>query len=581
MTLARFLGIPQTYGRVRDATSNRRGNNPNAERTPPLKRLADPANLKSDVPAIKAAAEIKAQEDQAPQKIKALKYLAMMGCGCYGGVAEAMAAALEDCTEEVRYEAARAIQSAVTGTPCATCQRTCCNKDLAVKMYERAYGRDDSGCFIEPSDRVRGVLERTLSECPPDQNDLLQEQKGVPQEVLPVDPSAPRLPELPVDPTPGIRPFQPTLAPGQDQSAADPRYRYGTAPLGFESPAAASMAASQALAQTAGSPRGNAQATMTAYSPGQQRSRMPAVELVDQMVSGEVVQGKSTRGYVRIAFPEGIKPPVGTQLTVFHEYVLGTECSGSLVIVDYEGHHAIAGPRAWDNTKVALGDTVECTVRVPVPVCPPQAAVATASPSVASAAPVVSAATAQKQPADAGRSQVTHALAVDKMPGIPAPPAPPAEAKPTGAKPSGAPTAAVVTPDRTATPKAKPAEKRAAGAAKPSPVYVAPGVVAGDQPTGGKVGAAKTSAAKAIEAKPAPAKESKEAKPVESHAKPAKELSSKAAGVFPVQPASGILSIDRSFTPGEVRLPGINNVPGATKSAVEFLRDPAVEARIH
>jgi len=59
----------------------------------------------------KAAAEIKAEEDAAPQKIKALRYLATIGCaGCYPGVEEGLLAALDDCTESVRYEAVKALR---------------------------------------------------------------------------------------------------------------------------------------------------------------------------------------------------------------------------------------------------------------------------------------------------------------------------------------------------------------------------------------------------------------------------------------------------------------------------------------
>src|SRR5688572_21099477 len=73
-TVWHALGIPQTFTKVRDGRLNRKGNHPAREAKPPLKKLADPENLKSDVPAIKAAAEIKQQEDLAPQKIKAIKY---------------------------------------------------------------------------------------------------------------------------------------------------------------------------------------------------------------------------------------------------------------------------------------------------------------------------------------------------------------------------------------------------------------------------------------------------------------------------------------------------------------------------
>ena len=63
VSLWRFMGIPQGMQKIRDATVNRNGNRPKAERKPALKKLADPANLESPNPAIKEAAEIKVQEE--------------------------------------------------------------------------------------------------------------------------------------------------------------------------------------------------------------------------------------------------------------------------------------------------------------------------------------------------------------------------------------------------------------------------------------------------------------------------------------------------------------------------------------
>lgn len=121
-TLLNTLGIPQGVQRVQDALVNRNGNFPQLERKDPIRRIADPANLESDNPAIKTAAKIKKDQDLAKQKIKAIKHLSSVGCGCYPGVAEALLAALEDCTEEVRYEAAVAFCEAA-GTPCAFAAR--------------------------------------------------------------------------------------------------------------------------------------------------------------------------------------------------------------------------------------------------------------------------------------------------------------------------------------------------------------------------------------------------------------------------------------------------------------------------
>ena len=53
------------------------------------RRIADPANLQSDNPAIKAAAKAKAEQDLAPQKIKAIKYLATVGCAAFPTCARA------------------------------------------------------------------------------------------------------------------------------------------------------------------------------------------------------------------------------------------------------------------------------------------------------------------------------------------------------------------------------------------------------------------------------------------------------------------------------------------------------------
>lgn len=127
-------------------------------------RIGDPKNLESLNPAIKKAAEIKVEEDLKPQKIKAIKFLARTGCGCYEGVAEALIAALSDCTEEVRYEAARALRDAA-GQKCGTCNGSCCSEKVSEAMYKRAYERDDAGCWIEPSERVRGMLRQALCAC--------------------------------------------------------------------------------------------------------------------------------------------------------------------------------------------------------------------------------------------------------------------------------------------------------------------------------------------------------------------------------------------------------------------------------
>ena len=127
------------------------------KKKPPVKPLADPGNLQSQNPAIKAAAEIKTEEDLAPQKVKAIRYLATIACGCYPQVKPALLAALDDCTEEVRYEAALAFCRSA-GNPCSVCNSsTCCDPEVRKKLSDLAGGADDQGCWKEPSSRVRSA----------------------------------------------------------------------------------------------------------------------------------------------------------------------------------------------------------------------------------------------------------------------------------------------------------------------------------------------------------------------------------------------------------------------------------------
>jgi hypothetical protein len=130
--------------------------------------ITDPANLDSGTPAVEAAAEIKQQEDAAPQKIKALRYLAKIGCGgCYPSVEDALLDALDDCTEEVRYEAVMALRNSSTKA-CNFCSATaCCSLKVQERLQKIVYSMDESGCYLELSDRVRRQARMALSNCPP------------------------------------------------------------------------------------------------------------------------------------------------------------------------------------------------------------------------------------------------------------------------------------------------------------------------------------------------------------------------------------------------------------------------------
>lgn len=184
-TIWRFLGIPQALKAVAGATLNRNGNRPALEPKPRVKSLADPANLEAGMPpVIQEAAKVKQQEDLKRQKIKAIKYLTQNGCGCYdrpqeiigedgttqtvNPVTDALVASLQDCTEEVRLATARYITWAVQKGDCSKCGcRSCCKEEVVKQLAIIAFDIDESGCYVEPSERVREAALNALLKCCP------------------------------------------------------------------------------------------------------------------------------------------------------------------------------------------------------------------------------------------------------------------------------------------------------------------------------------------------------------------------------------------------------------------------------
>jgi hypothetical protein len=170
-TLPQFLGLNGLFGGIRtigQRIRNRLGARfPGLESTPPVLAITDPANMGPDAsPAVKAAAEAKAEEDQAPQKAKAIRYLASLGCGrCYPDTEDALLAALEDCNELIRYETVQGLRKSA-GDACQCCrENSCCSPKLMEKLYEMAYEMDATGCYVEPSARVRRNARLVIRGC--------------------------------------------------------------------------------------------------------------------------------------------------------------------------------------------------------------------------------------------------------------------------------------------------------------------------------------------------------------------------------------------------------------------------------
>ena len=131
-SLWQFLGVPQAAQgvcKVTNCVRNQLGSLfPGLEATPALLAITDPANLQSSNPAVSSAAGVKADEDAAPQKVKAIKYLGTIGCsGCYPDVQDALLKALDDCTEEVRFAAVSGMRNTACGQ-CKVCRtKACCS----------------------------------------------------------------------------------------------------------------------------------------------------------------------------------------------------------------------------------------------------------------------------------------------------------------------------------------------------------------------------------------------------------------------------------------------------------------------
>jgi len=170
-SLPQFLGLTglsSCVGTGCQRIRNRLGARfPGLEARPPMLALTDPANMKEDAnPSVKAAAEAKAEQDQAPQKVKAINFLASLGCGkCYPDTEAALLAAMDDCNEPVRFASVSAIRKAAGG-PCRTCcNGSCCSEKIVEKLRKIAYDFDNCGGPLEQSARVRRMARVALCAC--------------------------------------------------------------------------------------------------------------------------------------------------------------------------------------------------------------------------------------------------------------------------------------------------------------------------------------------------------------------------------------------------------------------------------
>lgn len=193
----------------RDSKINADGCQPDKERKPLIKRIGDKANLESDNEAIKTAAKIKREEDLAAQKIKAIKYLGMMGCCCYdkdGSVEKALLDALDDCTPVVRMTTVQVLGGCICGKEQS---RTCCTEKIVAKLADLAWGVDDKGQYKEPSEEIRQWAAYVAQTCCPGGVYPTMPEESKPVETpLPIE-GAPKSNSVP----------SPTPVPGTDQAS--------------------------------------------------------------------------------------------------------------------------------------------------------------------------------------------------------------------------------------------------------------------------------------------------------------------------------------------------------------------------
>jgi len=373
-TLWQFLGIPQGINKIRDATVNRRGNLPRLERKPPLKGIADPENLQSTDPAIKAAAEAKRDEDLAKQKIKAIKYLAKLGCGCYDkrykvGPKKALMAATDDCTEQVRYEAVKAIRNAAENK-CELCGGTCCcDEEMVDKLFDIAYGRSEDGCcWKEPSQRVREMAKEALMACcaaHPDRGGVTVERAETTEgEVTPTEEGE----VTPPTPNGEATPNNPPPPSGSSAYFLRRPRRGGTTPRVAPSAAAndglevipASMPADEAPQpiRRPARPKQPQPARRQEPAPAERQvshlqpraGKQGATPSAEQpalpvgLIEGHVADIVHDQGYVVLKLTDGKTLPAGTRVKLNHRFAFTTKCLGELKIISTSGGKVLAKP---------------------------------------------------------------------------------------------------------------------------------------------------------------------------------------------------------------------------------------------
>ncbi|MEO1992891.1 MAG: hypothetical protein ABGW78_13220, partial [Pirellulales bacterium] len=75
---------------------------------------------------------------------------------------------LEECCEKLKSACTgkkQCVDHSKENCPCGDGRGPCCSPDMKEKLKQLAFGRDEKGCFLEPSERVRQMAELALQAC--------------------------------------------------------------------------------------------------------------------------------------------------------------------------------------------------------------------------------------------------------------------------------------------------------------------------------------------------------------------------------------------------------------------------------
>lgn len=110
-------------------------------------------------------------------KAKAIRFLGQQDCLCYPEVVDALLEALNDCAEEVRFEALLALRNGCTGGFCKGCiggklppdylgcNCCACQDKVLTRLSRLLLDRNINGTLKECSKRVRKLAAQMIQEC--------------------------------------------------------------------------------------------------------------------------------------------------------------------------------------------------------------------------------------------------------------------------------------------------------------------------------------------------------------------------------------------------------------------------------